>query len=293
MIINQGSGKADAYPNHDHWFEDCSVVSMHRDTDLRSAIEDSMRQGVDTVIAAGGDGTVNAIVNALMAIDASRRPRLGIVPLGTANDFAGTLAVPDDIDEAVAFIRRGSYVPTDVVRIRADGFERYFANVAAGGNGVRVSERLTNEIKETWGALSYIRGAVGVLADMQVFHVTMELDGESISADSWAVLVANGRTNAGRILVAPRASPWDGLIDVILIRDGTTLDMVEIVSKTLMSDFLQSEQVIFRQVRSMRLRSDPGMSFTLDGEIIDQEPVVFEVVPGAIAMCVDVSATKR
>ncbi|MEO8270511.1 MAG: hypothetical protein ABI557_12380, partial [Aureliella sp.] len=74
----------------------------------------------------------------------------------------------------------------------------------------------------------------------------------------------------------------DGLIDVILVREGNALDMVEIVSKTLLGNFLDSDQVIFRQVKQLTLSSEPGMRFTIDGEVIDQEPVKFQVVPGAI-----------
>ncbi len=289
FLWNGGSGKAAVVQEvrrQVETFGPTTSLELTHDVDLTETLDKAFDRGCRTVIAAGGDGTVNAVVNSLLQLDASRRPRLAIVPLGTANDFAGTLAIPDELPAAVDLLRTGRVVPIDVVRISADQFQRYYANIAAGGNSVRVSEALTDDIKATWGAFCYMRGAVGVLADMQTYHVRAECDGEIIECDSWGILIANGRTNAGRIPVAPKASPNDGLIDVIVIRDGNVVDMVEIISKTLLSSFLESEQVIFRQVRTLRLSSSPAMRFTLDGEVIDEEPINFEVVPGAIEMFV-------
>ncbi|TWU22337.1 Diacylglycerol kinase [Novipirellula galeiformis] len=267
--------------NSDTWIE------MSRDIDMAQMIQTGLQRGCQNVIAAGGDGTINAIVNAMMKIDEVRRPNLAVFPLGTANDFAGTLAIPDDLNQAVEVFRESQPIAVDVVRIHGSGVERYYANVAAGGNCVRVSEELTDELKTRWGAFSYVRGAVGVLADMNSYRITAEIDGERLDGfDSWAVLVANGKTNAGRIQVAPQASPVDGLIDVVLIRDGDLMDMVEVVTGNLLGNFLECEQVVFRKAKRLRIQSDPPMRFTLDGEVIDEEPVAFEAVPGAIRMFV-------
>ncbi len=155
-----------------------------------------------TVLAAGGDGTVNATVNALMSIDESVRPAMGIIPLGTANDFARSLRVPDTIEGAVELLE-STPVGVDVVKMHGLDFERYFANIAAGGNCVRVSEAMTDEVKSRWGAFSYIRGAVDVLPDMRTYRVQVKCDGECFDDfESWAILVANGKTNAGGIEVA-------------------------------------------------------------------------------------------
>ena len=144
---------------------------------------------------------------------------------------------------------------------------------------------MTDEIKERWGAFAYIRGAVEILPNMKTYRVTANCDDEKFAnLDSWAILVANGKTNAGGIKVAPKASPIDGLLDVIIIRDGNVGDMVQIVANNLMGNFLESEQVIYRQVKSLSLTSEPRMRFTLDGEVVDREPVHFEVVSSAIKM---------
>lgn len=290
VIVNGESGKSAANDEIIEQMgqeESTQILRLTRDVDLNAMVHKAVvGDKCSTIVAAGGDGTVNVVVNAIMRLPLELRPRLAIIPLGTANDFAGTLFIPDDIQEAVATINDGVFVPIDVVRISAGNFERFFANVAAGGNSVQVSESLTDDVKATWGALCYIRGAVGVLGDMKTFEVKVDMDGESLELDSWGVLVANGRTNAGRISVAPLASPSDGLLDVVIVKDGNVLDMIQIATKTLLSSLLECDQVVFRQVKKLKLHSTPGMRFTLDGEVIDEEPIDFEIVPGAIKMMV-------
>ncbi|QDU80080.1 Diacylglycerol kinase [Polystyrenella longa] len=293
VFWNSDSGKADGVSLlRNALSTDCSKwVKLSRDLDLAQEIENAISEGCRIVVAAGGDGTVNAIVNALMSVDEAKRPELAIIPLGTANDFAGTLQIPDDVNEAVELIRSSHPIPVDVVHISGEGVDRYYANIAAGGNSVRVSEALTDEIKSRWGAFAYIRGGVEVLSDMKTFRITAKCDDEEFAnLDTWAILVANGKTNAGRITVAPKASPIDGLIDVIIIRDGDMIDMVQIVADNLLGEFLESEKVIFRQVKSLHLNSVPHMRFALDGEVVDEEPVQFKIVPAAIRMYVGTDA---
>jgi diacylglycerol kinase (ATP) len=291
LFWNRGSGKSQNIEQLRTAVQSQSLpttwIELSQEVSLHEEIERALHNGCETVIAAGGDGTVNAVVNALMKIDQNRRPALAIMPLGTANDFAGTLAIPDAIEQAAELLSTTQPTPMDVVRMSGDGFERFFANVAAGGNCVRVSEQLTDELKNRWGPLSYIRGSIGVLTDMTTYRITADIDGERLEGlDCWAVLVANGRTNAGRIEVAPEASPNDGMLDIVMIKDGGLFDMVEIVAGNLTGNFLECDQVVFRQAKCLQLKSDPPMRFTLDGEVIDEEPVAFNVVEGAIRMFV-------
>lgn len=286
IVWNGGSGgagelervRAAIHPQRSAWLE------LQPAIDLTECIERAIASGCRTVVAAGGDGTVNALVNALMRIDSQSRPSLAIIPLGTANDFAGTLGIPDDVVQSAELIDKPA-TPIDTIRMRGEGFERYFANVAAGGNSVRVSEQMTEEIKHRWGALAYLRGALGILADIQSYHIDAYCDDERLTdIDSWAVLACNGKTNAGRIQVAPLASPADGLLDLVIIRGGDATDILELAASNLLGNYLECDQVIFRQVKRFVLHSEPTMRFSIDGEVVNEEPVEFYVIPGAIRM---------
>ena len=290
VISNGKSGKSSAFETLLEQMgreELTQILRLTRDVDLNEAVRKAVvDDNCKLIVAAGGDGTVNVVVNAIMCLRAELRPRLAIIPIGTANDFAGTLLISDDNQQVIGSLVDGTFAPIDVVRIRAGRSNRFFANMAAGGNSVEVSESITDDIKTMWGPLCYLRGAIGVLGAMKTFQIQATMDDEVLDVESWGVLVANGRTNAGRIPVAPLASPTDGLLDVIIIKNGDVLDMFEIASKTLFSSLLESQQVVFRQVKKLQLQSTPGMRFTLDGEVIDEVPFEFEIVPGAIDMLV-------
>ena len=277
-------------------FSSTSLIDIALEARLDATIADAVNEGCTSVIAAGGDGTIHSIVNAVMKISSPTRPSLGILPLGTANDLAGTLKIPDDLSLALAIIERKESTPLDVIRVRSGQFERYVANVATGGNGSRVSAAMTDEIKKAWGAFCYLRGAVAVLSDLVSFNVSIACDSERLTnVKAWAVLVANGKSNAGRIMIAPEASVDDGLLDLIIVLDGTAIDMVKIASSVLQGNFLESEQVIYRKARHVSMEAEPTMPFTLDGEVYDEAnksgPIEFDVTKHAIRVFAPIAGT--
>jgi diacylglycerol kinase (ATP) len=247
----------------------------------RQAAEDDF----ELVIAAGGDGAVSAVANGLAA--ATKRTTLGVLPLGTANDFAFSLSIPDELELAYSLLTNGQVRPLDLVEMEVGGQRRYYINVAAGGNSDRVTASLSEEMKKAWGSWVYLRGALGVLADLTSYQATVAFDDEpSLELALWNVIVANGRTNAGRLVLAPHASLEDGLMDVVLIRDGTVLDLASLASQFVLSDYLQSEQVVFRQVRSLSIRANPPIRFSVDGEALADPPEMFRVKPQMLRVIV-------
>lgn len=233
-------------------------------------------RNVRRLIVAGGDGSINAAVNALAPL--AHPPQLGLIPLGTANDLSASLAIPDNPYEAIKLIEHGQVVPVDLIQVLTEHRDAWCINMATGGNSARVTEHLTEELKERWGPLVYLRGVIGVLSDLDVFRTTIQFDDEPAQVlDVWNILLANAQTCGGRIHVAPRANPTDGLIDVIVVRDGTVGDMAEMAAGLVIGNYLQHEQVLYRQVRRVELRSAPPMRFTIDGELVDEIPNAFVV----------------
>ncbi|WP_162006665.1 diacylglycerol/lipid kinase family protein [Roseimaritima sediminicola] len=242
-------------------------------------------EGFRHVIAAGGDGTVNVALNGIM--QHTPRPSFAVLPIGTANDFAQTLAIPEDLMLAAGVALSGPRRTLDVIEYEAGGQRRWFANIAAGGNSHEVTRQLTSELKRRWGPLCYLRGALNVITDLQAFETTVTIDAQPPERMTvWNVIVANGRTNAGHLQVAPRANPEDGLLDVILIRDGDILDLPSLLVQYAISDYLASDQVHYRQAHSVRFESTPTLRFSIDGETLLEQPTVFRAVPQAVRMAV-------
>jgi diacylglycerol kinase (ATP) len=238
----------------------------------------------DYVIAAGGDGTLNEVINGV-ARHASR-VRVGLLPLGTGNDFARSLKLPASIDENIEILRTGTTRAVDLVRVRSDR-TRYFINVSAGGFSGLVDEKLTPEMKKTWGPLAYLRSAAAAFPELHAYRTEVQLEnGENLELELYNMIVANGTFVAGGLPVAPEADPSDGLLDVIFVPKRSTTEMVLLAAQIVLGNHLRSECILFRRASSLSVRSRPGMWFNADGELVGNEPAVFEVMPRALQFVV-------
>lgn len=246
--------------------------------EARELAAEMFRAGYELIVAAGGDGTINEVVNGLAA--ASAHATLGIIPLGTGNDLARTLAIPSHPLEALALLTRGPVRVIDLMKIESADATVYGINVAAGGFSGQVDEALTEELKATWGPLAYLIGAARVLPDLTGYETTIAWeDGPPERVEALNVVVANGRTVGGGIPVAPSANPEDGRLDVVVVRYGSAVELVGVAARLLAGNYLTSERVFHRQVRRVRIASRPGMWFNVDGELLTNEPVTISVLP--------------
>lgn len=246
----------------------------------RAAVE----EGCDLIIAAGGDGTLNEVVNGIG--ENASHVRVGLLPLGTGNDFARTLGLPTNLDECIELILAGRTRTIDLVRVTSDRV-RYFVNVSAGGFSGLVDEKLTPAMKETWGPLAYVRCAAAALPELRGYLTRIALDDtETISETLYNVIVGNGRYVAGGIPVAPQAEPDDGLLDLVLIPERSAGDLALLAPQILLGTHLSSDSIIYRRASHIAVNSNPGMWFNVDGELVGNEPAIFQVLPRALQFVV-------
>ena len=240
----------------------------------------ALRKGCDLVVAAGGDGTLNEVINGIG--ENLGDARVGLIPLGTGNDFARTIGVPDDLEAAIDLILAGETRAVDLVRVTSDEV-RYFVNVSAGGFSGLVDEKLTPEMKKTWGPLAYLRGAAAALSELRAYRTTLAFDNsESLTLDLYNVVVANGRYVAGGTLIAPEASIDDRLLDIVLIPQRSAPELALLAAQVAMGTHLTSDAIVFRRAAQLTVNSKPGMWFNVDGELVGNEPARFEILPGAL-----------
>jgi diacylglycerol kinase (ATP) len=235
----------------------------------------------DYIVVAGGDGTLNGVVNGL-ATDA-KSVRIGIVPLGTGNDFARTLGLPFSIEQNIDILRSAKTKRIDLVRVKSKKRARYFVNVSAGGFSGMVDEKMTPKIKRTWGPLAYIRGAAAALPKLHAYHTQILLDDdERLSADLYNVVIANGRFVAGGLPIAPAADPSDGFLEVVLIPKLCAPEIAVLAAEIVLGKHLSSKATVFRRAKKISVRSRPGMCFNVDGEFVGNAPAVFQILPRAL-----------
>ena len=241
------------------------------------------------LIVVGGDGTISEVVNGLGRTDFPEGVTLAILPAGTGNDLAATLAIPDDPDEAAAVLRQNRVRNLDVVRVRSEGIgEQFFINVATGGMGAEVSGAADGEMKKRWGKLTYLRASLEVAREYEAKEVTLTLDGEERKLRAVNLAIGNCRYSGSGWLAAPRANPEDGLLDLVVIEDVGVQEVLKLAPTVLAdSDYLDKEGVFFAQAKEIRVETSPGsLEFTVDGEVIGDEPAVFAVIPQALRVVV-------
>lgn len=257
-----------------------TVIKSESHDDLRRNAAAAARGRFRVVAVAGGDGTIHAVVNALAPN--FPKARLAFLPLGTGNDFCRTLAIPLAPVEAAGLLRTGRRRTLDVIRVEG-AWRGVMVNAAAGGFSGRVAMDVTSDLKARLGPLAYLVGAGGPIADPPIYRVTITCDdGPPETLDVLNVVVANARTAAGGIVVAPTANPEDGWLDVVLVRPGDFLDRSVITARLLAGDYTADEAVTHRTARRVEIASDPPMPFSLDGEPAEGERFVFTVVPKAL-----------
>ena len=245
-----------------------------------------LRDGL--LIVVGGDGTINDVVNGLGNAGFPEGVKLALLPAGTGNDLAATLAVPENPGEDEEVIRQNRVRSLDVARVRSEGVgERFFINVATGGLGAEISDANDENFKSRWGKLSYLRASLEVARDFDVREVTLYLDGEERRVRAVNMAIGNCRYAGGGWPAAPRANPEDGLLDVVIIEEIGATEFLTLAPTALAkSDYLDREGVFFKRAREVRVEAQPGLEFTVDGEVIGNEPAEFVVIPRALKVIV-------
>jgi diacylglycerol kinase (ATP) len=242
------------------------------------------------LIVVGGDGTVNEVVNGLGRVGFPRDVTLAVLPMGTGNDLAATLAIPNDLEEAQDAIRKNRVRTFDVARIRSEGVgERFFINVATGGFGAETSGVADDEeMKNRWGKLTYLRAALEIARDFDVREVRVTLDGEEIMVRAVNIAVGNCRYAGGGWPAAPRANPEDGLLDLVIIEDVGLKEILALTPTALAkADYLDKEGVFSARAKKIYVETQPGgLEFNADGELIGDEPADFEVIPHTLKVIV-------
>ena len=234
----------------------------------RQAVE----EGFGTVVAAGGDGTINEVVNGL----AGSGVRLGLLPLGTMNVFASELGIPGNrLRRGWEIIRAGHCRPVDLARAN----RHHFVQLAGVGFDAQAVAGVNREAKKNFGPLSYIISAAKVVAERKPPLLRIEAEDEPAREGSF-VLVGNGRYYGAPLAVFKQAVIDDGLLDVIVLRNLGYLDFVRYIQRIIMGTHLGLKDVEYFQTRrvTVEVASGQDIPFEADGELIGYAPVTFEIV---------------
>jgi diacylglycerol kinase (ATP) len=248
----------------------------------RGAVE----QGASLVVAVGGDGTVNEVVQGLAG---SRDVDLAVIPRGTGWDFARTYGIPRRLEGAVATALDGRARAIDLGRASYRGWdgseaESYFANIASAGMSGAIAKRANETSKALGGKVSYLFATLAVFARWRNDDVQVLVDGERRTGRMHDVVVANGRFFGGGMMICPGAEPDDGLFDVLLIGDLTKRDLLLTLPKTYRGTHLPHPKAELLQGAVVEIDAPEALPIELDGEQPGTTPIRLEVVPEALRL---------
>jgi diacylglycerol kinase (ATP) len=250
--------------------------------------------GATLLVAVGGDGTVNEIVNGIADHVHAGHVELAVIPRGTGWDFVRTYEIPRKLDDAIRVALDGSTREIDLGRARYrawGGRERqtYFANIASAGMSGAIAKRANETSKALGGKISYLWATFAVFSRWRNSEITVTVDGERRQARMHDVVVANGRYFGGGMMICPAAAPDDGLFDVLLIGDLTKGDLLVTLPKTYRGKHLPHPKAELLRGATVEIDAPGPLPIQLDGEQPGTTPARFGVVPRALKLRVPAS----
>lgn len=224
------------------------------------------------VIAAGGDGTINLVVNEMMHHNIDLP--LTIFPSGTANDFAYYFDLPHDIDGMLKIALEEHYTYSDIGRVN----DKYFINVAAMGFLVDVSQKTDPNIKNTLGIISYYLKGFSEIPNLRPIPVKITSEEYTSEDMIYFMLVMNGRSAGGFKRIAPLAEVNDGLLDVMLFKEMSMLELAPLLFNVMTGQHHENKNVVFFQTKKLTVESEQPVGTDVDGEKGAELPLDIEVV---------------
>lgn len=239
--------------------------------DAKSAAAKAVERGFDVVIAVGGDGTLNEVVSGISPYET--RPKLGVIPMGTTNDFARALQIPRKIEEAVDIIVKGDSIPVDVGLLNED---RYFVNIAAGGRITELTYDVPIKMKTLLGQLAYYIKGIEMLPSIKATNMRFEIDGEVFEGETMAFLCALTNSVGGFEKIAPDSSINDGNFTMMILKKCSLADFIKVLTHALRGEHLNDPNVIYRKASEVKVTSDEEVLINLDGELGGKAPATFK-----------------
>ncbi|GAX91158.1 diacylglycerol kinase [Effusibacillus lacus] len=279
LIYNPSSGKEAMRQHLPEILDILELAGLETSCHMTKGSEDTIQAAMqaaedrfDYVIAAGGDGTVNEVVNGLA--QAEKRPVLGILPAGTSNDLAGALGLPRDLLEAAHQLTRFQIRPLDVGQ--ANG--QFFINIAGCGRLTEITYEVPSKLKTALGQLAYYMKGLEKIPQLRDIHLEVEAENFGFSGKAMLCLIMNSRRVGGFENLVPDAKMDDGLLDVIIVKQSTIPDIIRLATQALRGEHIHSNRVIHFQADRLTVRSREHVDLNLDGEHGGTLPAEFVVL---------------
>jgi len=265
-------------------------TSCHATTcegDAVQAAKYAVERGFDLVVAAGGDGTLNEVVTGISPYE--NRPKVGLIPMGTTNDFARALRIPRDIVKAVDIILAGETIPVDVGIVN----DRHFINIAGGGKMTELTYDVPSKLKTVLGQLAYYLKGIEMLPSIRASHLKIEYDGGLFEGEAMMFLVGLTNSVGGFEKLAPDSSINDGKFTLMILRKCNIAEFIRLATLAIGGNHLDDPLVIYRKTSNIKVTAEDKVQLNLDGEYGGDVPAVFKNLYRHIEMFVPIDDIRE
>lgn len=255
--------------------------------DAERNVAEAIADGIDAIVAGGGDGTLSEVATTLAHRDesADALPALGLLPLGTANDFARAAGIPDAAEDALGLLLRQPATPIDLLKLDANGTTHWAANLATGGFGTQVTSETHEGLKKWLGGLAYVVTGLSKLGRIEPLRARLHGPGFDWEGEFIALGIGNGRQAGGGQALCPDAWIDDGLLDLTIVPplEGDLLATVG----TAMAEGKDAalDRVAIRcALPLLDITASEPLTLNLDGEPVEATRFRVECVPARVRM---------
>ncbi len=260
---------------------ECDLVVTQRPGEGIELAEAAVHEGYEAVVAAGGDGTINEVINGILKAtpDGPTLP-FGIIPLGSANDFNKIAGLPDSLAAAISVIGAGHTRQIDAGKIN----DRYFINNSA----IAMEPTVTLEswkIHRISGESRYLVALLRALARLSAWQMDVTWDAGQYRGPAYLLSVCNSERTGG-FTMAPGAEIDDGVMDLVIAKEVPKLTFLQMLLQLLQGKHTEHKDVIFTRVSEIRIKTDPGTPVHADGEVFSKSETDFTytVLPGKVTL---------
>ncbi|MFC5648809.1 diacylglycerol/lipid kinase family protein [Paenibacillus solisilvae] len=287
IIVNPSSGKEEALEYvrnteeilYDKGFH-VAVNETEKELDATRYCITACEQGYDLIVTIGGDGTLNETINGFL--DQTHRPTLGIIPLGTVNDFARALQIPLNPEKAIQTLTSSKVNTVDMGRLN----DRLFANVAAVGSLAESLSSVSSDDKSKLGAFAYLKEGIKELMRNHSHPLVIRHDGEIWEGDSPLFLAALTNSVGGFAKLAPDAVIDDGLLHCFIIKDLHVFNTITVSLSLLLGNLKNHKDVVYFTAKSVSVSSVEPVSTNVDGECGPALPIKISMMPSHVQVIV-------
>ena len=288
LVINPCAGKGKAEKQADVICSKLSNANYQFDvkyseypTHSQLIASEAVKSGYDRIVAVGGDGTVNEVLNGILIADGD--PEFGIIPAGSCNDFIKSADIPAQIENACDVLIAGKSKRFDVIRVG----DRYCFNAAGVGFDVAVTKSIKRS-RYLKGFVLYMVSVLGNLFQFTGLNLKLDIDGEKIIQRVLMLTVANGTCYGGDFRIAPPADATDGFLNTILINDLSPLKRISALANVLKGTHLDLPDVRMYMTKNLYMQADNKLTLQLDGELLewDSNEIQLSVEPQRIKVIV-------